>query len=461
MKPDRLVRRVFFALFVLFILFIVYASWTPGSHNIGGWWRQISSFEQLSDIYQAHDFRDITTNVLLYIPLGIFLSLALSYRKLRFISPWLFIGPLVSITMETGQAFIGRSPDVVDIVTNTIGFFVGYWLVVAGVRFYGLNPSVLLGFDPDEELDARTQSIAASRFIYICLYVLIALVPFKVSVSVTKIYAQLFPDYLGNIRIVLNPTYHLFHWQETGLKLTWELLGLLPIGALTAILNGARGRLSILTSVYTCVLVVVICESAQVFILSRTTDMVMIPLAAIAGFLGWILVKIWFKLQNIESVSDHEGKETNWRSLAVALAGYGLVVTFFAWSPFDFEINPRIVFGKIIYESNLIPFKEHFATRSLSSALDIVKEAGIFLPFGILISFLICEIMPDSARWKVVLLTGVFCAAFATFTELSQSVCIGRYIDLTDILLAGFGGACGAVLMRLFRFGKFGAAPKV
>jgi len=81
--------------------------------------------------------------------------------------------------------------------------------------------------------------------------------------------------------------------------------------------------------------------------------------------------------------------------------------------------------------------------RSLPTAIDIVKEAGIFIPFGILVSYLLVELIPAASRSRIVLLTGLVSLAFAAIVELSQAVSIGRYIDVTDILLAGGGGMCG------------------
>jgi len=453
MNSDRLIKWVFVGLTALFILFIVYASWTPSDSGYGAGHKLLRGIEHPRDLFRAHNLRDITTNVLLYIPLGVFLGLSVCRRKARFLSPWIIAGTLVSLTMEIGQSFIGRTPDLADIVTNSMGYIVGYWLVVAAVRFYGLDPVVFLGFDKDGVQDTKTQSIAAFRFIYVCIYILIALLPFDISVRLSEIYAQLFPDGTGKIKIILDPAYTLSNWQDNGLRLTLELAGILPVGALTAFLNGVRGRLSAFSAVFSCVWVVVVCEIAQVFILSRTTDIIMIPIAIVAGIAGWALVRVWFSVQLPESQAGREETPSNWRPLAVALVGYALVIAFFAWSPFNFETDPKSVALKIIYDSNIVPFREHFATRSLASAVDIVKETGLFVPFGLLLSLLTIEIRPDMPRTKVLLLTGVISAGFATVTELSQAVCIGRYVDATDILLGGFGGLCGAVLLQLFRFG--------
>jgi glycopeptide antibiotics resistance protein len=238
---------------------------------------------------------------------------------------------------------------------------------------------------------------------------------------------------------------------DHGLKLTLELLGLLPVALFTAFLAGLRGRLGVFTSILTCLLVAAVCEASQVFILSRTTDMAMLPIAVLAGVLGWALVRVWFGVQNVEPAVDGGRTRRNWRPLAVAAIGYGLVIVFFAWSPFRFELDLRTVANKVLHETNVIPFREHFATRSLSSAVDIAKETLLFVPLGVLLAYLVYEIRPEMPRLHSIVLVAVVCGVFAVCTELSQAICVGRFIDITDIFLAGFGCLCGALTFRLFR----------
>jgi glycopeptide antibiotics resistance protein len=324
---------------------------------------------------------------------------------------------------------------------------------------FGFNARVLLGISDDSQ-DARTRTIAAFRFIYISIYALVAFLPFDVSVSLEKVYAQLFPADDGRIRLILDPLYHVGRWGEDGLKLTVELLGLVPVAILTAFLTGARGRMNIYSPILACVALAVCCELAQVFLMSRSTDIAMLPLAALAGVIGWGLVKVWFNLNHIETLAAAHGDESRWKPIAVALAGYGVVLLFLATSPFTFETDPVVVANKVLHDSNLFPFKEHFSTRSLGSAVDIVKEVGLFVPMGILFAFLIAEIRPRWPRNQAILVAGIACGLFAVFTELSQSVSVGRYIDVTDIFLAGAGGLAGAVMMQLFRFRGDGSHPR-
>lgn len=449
LNSERLVAWVFGGLTVLFILFIIYASWTPADGGAG----EGGLFDKLKnprEMFRGHNLRDIATNVLLYMPLGVFLALARSARGGRFVSPWLLGGFAVSLTMELGQSFIGRTPDMVDLITNTSGYVLGYWIIVAAIRFYGLNPLVFMGFHPGETQDRKTQSIAAFRFIGVCVYVLIALLPFDVSVKLSDLYAQLQPDETGVPKIILDPLYSVSHWKESGLKLTFELWALLPIAGLTAFLAGIRGRLNVFSPIFACVAVALFCEAAQICILSRRTDVAMLGVAVLSGVLGWALVRTWLKIQGTQIHSDGTSSEVRWQPLALATLGYALVIGLFAWSPFQFETELGTVFEKIRHESNLMPFKQHFSTRSLGSAVDIVKEAGLFLPLGLLFAKLLTTVRPQLGRLQTVLITGVFCGAIACFTELSQALVVGRYIDVTDVFLGAFGGLCGAVVLQLF-----------
>jgi glycopeptide antibiotics resistance protein len=461
-STDRLASRLFFILTALFILFIMLASLTPGSGLVPlpeqSTILRFKSLLSLKDIYASHDLRDIDTfllrdlaaNVLLYIPLGIFLSLAVSWGKPRFLTLWLPFGFLVSLLMEVIQQFIYRNPDPVDLITNTIGFLFGFWIVVFAIKFVGLRPSTIMGLSSDQKLDSKAKSIAAFRFMYICVFFLVALLPFDISVSPSLVYGQLFPDRAGQQKIILDLLYHFHNWPAGGAWLFVEFLQLIPIAIFTSFLNGINKRLNPFSPIYICVVMVAASECAQIFILSRTTDVILFPMAMLAGILGWLMIKTWFYLQDTHDQSSLHPFAFRKKFITIVLLSYWLAVCLISWAPYQFEIHPRVVAKKILYESNVIPFQAHFSYHSLSSALDLIKEIGIYLPMGILITFLLFNYWPNISRLKGMILAGLCCGAFALFIELSQSVCIGRYVDVTDIILGGFGGISGAMLFRLF-----------
>ena len=69
---------------------------------------------------------DTVLNVLLFIPLGFFLSLM--YRKYNRISRVALTGFLLSLAIEVVQMFGRGSTDINDLITNTVGTCLGYFL---------------------------------------------------------------------------------------------------------------------------------------------------------------------------------------------------------------------------------------------------------------------------------------------------------------------------------------------
>lgn len=115
-----------------YVAFIVYGSLYPLTH-----WRMPAHnpLSFLSDPWPRYVTRtDITTNVLVYIPFGLLLG-AILYQtmKLRQALIWVTVCGLVfSFVMEYLQMFVpGRNSSYVDIMTNTLGTFIG----VLSVRF--------------------------------------------------------------------------------------------------------------------------------------------------------------------------------------------------------------------------------------------------------------------------------------------------------------------------------------
>jgi glycopeptide antibiotics resistance protein len=454
-KADRLAARLFLVLAVLFVGFIAVASLTP-IHNAtvslrqtgGGWFGGWPSWR---DVFSYHDLRDISTNVLLYVPLGVFLALAVSRQRARFLPLWLAVGSAVSLSMEFIQAFVGRHPDPVDVATNTTGYLLGFGMVFVAVKHIGLRPSSFLGIGAGRDLDENAKAVASLRFLYICIYFVVALVPFDISVRLTQVYAQLFDGDFETRKIILDPLHHFsLWWSGGGLTLLLHLLGLVPLAILTSLLDMYKRRSNPLSPISACIILALLSECSQLFILSRTSDIVMLPIAVVAGWLGWRLVQAWWKVANPSRERMIKRDVDNNKILGIAIAFYAVIICLLAWAPFQFEYHPDIVMDKIKYESNLVPFKMHFAVRDIGSAVDLVKEAGIFVPLGLLITMLLLRLRSRLDRVQIAILTGMACAAFAVFTELSQAACVGRYIDATDIVLAGIGGMAGSMLIKLF-----------
>lgn len=80
----------------------------------------------------TYDTVEFTSNVLLFVPLGILLALAMPRHRLLVVP----IAVVVTLLMEAGQALFlaERTPSLRDVVANTLGAAVGLVIVVAVER---------------------------------------------------------------------------------------------------------------------------------------------------------------------------------------------------------------------------------------------------------------------------------------------------------------------------------------
>jgi len=116
------------------------------------------------------------------------------------------------------------------------------------------------------------------------------------------------------------------------------------------------------------------------------------------------------------------------------------IVVLSLW-PFEFETDHRTVAQKMFNDRNMVPFR--YTTS--------VWAAVAFVPLGLLLAHLIMDFAPKASTKKLIVLSGLICVALSIFTQFSQTICVGRYFDATDVVLALIGGAAGAALLDPFR----------
>ena len=455
LHSQKLASIFFSIVTVLFIGFIFSASLTHGD-KIHNFFPLEPSFtwmfnQSIREASTAHDLRDISTNILLYIPLGVFLSLTLSCYRVRYFTLWLLFGTLVSYGVETAQQYIERYPDIIDLITNTSGYLAGFFLAAFAVDKLKLRPGTVIGLGEGKVKSSQLDTFTALRFLYVSIYIIVALLPFDVTVSLTKIMEKMVPDEQGVVRIILDPFYHLRtdSADRTSFILGW--LGLVPVAVLSALIAGLKRRLNPLSPIMRTFFLAVFCEGAQVFIASRTSDIIFFPIAFAAGIFGWLVAKIWFLADYSEPSSKEESEVQGGSLWGWLVMLYAIFLCFMAWAPFDFELNSRQAVEKLVFQSNIIPFLSHFRNRDLSAALDLVKETGLFVPFGILLAGWVRARRNEVSKIAMVFEAEMYCVLFAVFLELSQSLCVGRYSDVTDIVLAAIGGFLGALSMKMLK----------
>ncbi len=89
--------------------------------------------------YMFSDYRSSSLNVLLFLPLGIFLPVL--WQKFHSARWALLFGLGLSLFIECLQIFTFRASDVNDLITNTFGTFLGWCLGMLTLRLFpGLTP---------------------------------------------------------------------------------------------------------------------------------------------------------------------------------------------------------------------------------------------------------------------------------------------------------------------------------
>lgn len=85
-------------------------------------------------------FKNVVGNMLMFVPLGFFISYILKLNKGRYI---LIFSLIVSLTIECVQAVIGRVFDIDDIILNIIGGYVGFLIFKLIYFFKDKSPEFL------------------------------------------------------------------------------------------------------------------------------------------------------------------------------------------------------------------------------------------------------------------------------------------------------------------------------
>jgi hypothetical protein len=180
-------------------------------------------------------------------------------------------------------------------------------------------------------------------------------------------------------------------------------------------------------------------QGGSVFVQSARSDVIVLPLAMAATSLGWWLAGFGRSASEPRLTSVRQEALTWWVLWMLSCFAIGVA----AWSPYTFELDPDQVLVKL-RAFNWVPFRLHSGVGSVGEALDIVKEFGMFIPFG----FFGTQAYRPRAASNVTRLVTVVVGAllFGSSLEFGQTVVAGHYPDVTDVVLTCAGGMLGALL---------------
>lgn len=121
-----------FIIYVLLLYYIVtFQDNNYGVHNFTPF-KEIFRYKVTSSLF----FRNVIGNILLFVPFGVFVTHYVNNKKLF---STLLLSIIVSCSIELVQSSIGRTADIDDVILNTIGGVLGYFLYTSKVRFYGIK----------------------------------------------------------------------------------------------------------------------------------------------------------------------------------------------------------------------------------------------------------------------------------------------------------------------------------
>lgn len=140
-RSNHIHEEIFGLFFVLYLL-VLFQLVTDQDISIGH--PNLIPFREILryDVGTTGFYKQVIGNILLFIPLGYFIT---SYCKLKGLGSIVIISAFCSTTIEIVQHFIGRSFDVDDIILNTVGGMIGFLLYTGLVAIRNHLPKVFRG----------------------------------------------------------------------------------------------------------------------------------------------------------------------------------------------------------------------------------------------------------------------------------------------------------------------------
>ena len=405
-------------LLVLSALFIVYGSFIPFQLTTEPALvqRHLAAVKLLPFDAGRRTFSipDVVSNVLLYIPFGLFLAASGFGEFARFGRVLLcgLIGAALSIAIELGQLFtLDRTTSAVDVMCNTAGTMLGAAMAdavvgalqgPAGERVTALvrrRPIVLA-------IALLSVAIMADRFY-----------PFSITIDVSTVWHS-----VKSARWRPFGTFQGRFWADVLMDIA------VPLMLLAALLKTALARVGsgsaavaawLLTVVFSAAL-----EAGKIFFAGRVPNIDSVILAGLGGLLG------------VTSISAIAGwQRGRVRPGAVLLALAVALLAYAELKPFDFTLAPDLIAAKA-RGIEWLPFRSYYGAEPRSVLYDLWTKLLLsgFVGFA----------------WANATRRGPWAAASAGVVvglvlEAGQIFEVPRGPGITDVLLFGIGAHAGGL----------------
>jgi glycopeptide antibiotics resistance protein len=405
-------------LLVLWGLFIVYATMLPFDFSatsehivktLGRLWKRPLRGGSWNDVY---------SNVALFIPWGLLLSVWQVRRGRGYITVMimaLLSGALLSGSVEFFQMFAPtRTTSVIDLITNTFGSCVGALFGWPWARWVWPWLSVRIR----QLIFGRP--LAAASLVTLGFLMIAGLSPFHISLSPSAMRAALRGVQFDPAGLLSPRTSDPRPWIWVAELLTWILAG--GLFALAAKESNERGGRMIGWAIAVAAGASLIIQASHVVTPERAIDLTSVLVALIGSAIGSVLVLC-------------APKRDPRQYIPATLLIWGVALFVAAWTP------PRLRWPEPPYWKTewLVPFWSYFGSRSLADLADVIGQALIFIPLGALLA---ARSLRQSFTGAVLIGLGL-----GLILEFGQAF-LPRTADISDAISAAAGAGLGWGLWR-------------
>jgi glycopeptide antibiotics resistance protein len=449
---ERLGRRLALGWTLAYAVVIVAVSLWPASlhtdsAHLSAQWASAKASVTFDPrvIRRIHSLRDLATNFLLYVPLGVLVPWSFSRARRSWLWLGALVGLLLSTSLEGAQVLTSRSPSFWDVVMNATGHLAGYLVVVIVVVRRDLSVAVFLG---QKGQTPRRTLAAGLRLIYVPLLWLISLLPLNITVRGENLWLKL-RGLLPDAGVVyLDPRAPWTSGRITGLVVSALLL--VPFGFLGALARPERGRRGYLPAALGALAIGLAIETSQFVVVSRSVDALQIVAAAFGAMCGVLAARLWDR--SAVSADDAPLRAFVWRDgLLFALVAYVLLLMVEAWRPFVPVPTSREAYDRLA-QANWVPLESYVTgVRSLAIFRDAGKEAGLYVPLGMLLQAFLARVELGAFAPKRFWIALAAALGVGGTLELGQIMFPDRLVDITDVLSHGIGATVGYLILSALR----------
>jgi glycopeptide antibiotics resistance protein len=189
-------------------------------------------------------------------------------------------------------------------------------------------------------------------------------------------------------------------------------------------------------------------EFAQLFVLSRFTDVTDIALGSIGAGLGaWWMTRSLPRPADspiIEVVGSRSRVASWWLA---ALGGYSLFLAAGFWFPFEWTDSRDVIRARLDGFFR-VPFLALYQGTEFNAIRQVLVRLLLFVPVGAIVARTALLALSDTARRAIEVAGLAYAALLATGIEAAEIAMPSKVADATEVFVCLGGAVIGLVVMR-------------